>query len=154
MPTNKKEGIIFTVIMCSLMVIGMSTYNLLLHGSLNLSELVIGFIPGFIVAFILDVFIVGIIAKKIAFKLPINQNSKIQLIITISTLMIIGMVTFMSMFGLIMNGEMSNITISKYLNAWITNFIVALPLQLVLVGPFSRYILGMIQSSNKIEQNS
>ncbi|WP_442761637.1 DUF2798 domain-containing protein [Pseudolactococcus chungangensis] len=154
MPTNKKEGIIFTVIMCSLMVIGMSTYNLLLHGSLNLSELVIGFIPGFIVAFILDVFIVGVVAKKIAFKLPINQNSKIQLIITISTLMIIGMVTFMSMFGLIMNGEMSNITISKYLNAWITNFIVALPLQLVLVGPFSRYILGMIQSSNKLEQNS
>ena len=154
MPTNKKEGIIFTVIMCSLMVIGMSTYNLFLHGNLNLSELLIGFIPGFIVAFILDVFIVGVVAKKIAFKLPINQNSKIQLIIAISTLMIIGMVTFMSMFGLIMNGEMSNITISKYLNAWITNFIVALPLQLVLVGPFSRYILGMIQSSNKIEQNS
>lgn len=81
MPTNKKEGIIFTVIMCSLMVIGMSTYNLFLHGNLNLSELLIGFIPGFIVAFILDVFIVGVVAKKIAFKLPINQNSKIQLII-------------------------------------------------------------------------
>ena len=146
MPTNKKEGIIFTVIMCSLMVIGMSTYNLLLHGSLNLSELVIGFIPGFIVAFILDVFIVGIIAKKIAFKLPINQNSKIQLIIAISTLMIIGMVTFMSMFGLIMNGQMSSLTIATYLGAWGTNFIMALPLQLIIVGPFSRYILGLIQN--------
>ncbi|MBW9331119.1 DUF2798 domain-containing protein [Lactococcus raffinolactis] len=146
MPTNKKEGIIFTVIMCSLMVIGMSTYNLFLHGNLNLSELLIGFIPGFIVAFILDVFIVGVVAKKIAFKLPINQNSKIQLIIAISTLMIIGMVTFMSMFGLIMNGQMSSLTIATYLGAWGTNFIMALPLQLIIVGPFSRYILGLIQN--------
>ena len=146
MPTNKKEGIIFTVIMCSLMVIGMSTYNLFLHGNLNLSELLIGFIPGFIVAFILDVFIVGVVAKKIAFKLPINQNSKIQLIIAISTLMIIGMVTFMSMFGLIMNGQMSSLTIATYLGAWGTNFIMALPLQLMIVGPFSRYILGLIQN--------
>ena len=146
MPTNKKEGIIFTVIMCSLMVIGMSTYNLFLHGNLNLSELLIGFIPGFIVAFILDIFIVGVVAKKIAFKLPINQNSKIQLIIAISTLMIIGMVTFMSMFGLIMNGQMSSLTIATYLGAWGTNFIMALPLQLIIVGPFSRYILGLIQN--------
>ena len=146
MPTNKKEGIIFTVIMCSLMVIGMSTYNLFLHGNLNLSELLIGFIPGFIVAFILDVFIVGVVAKKIAFKLPINQNSKIQLIIAISTLMIIGMVTFRSMFGLIMNGQMSSLTIATYLGAWGTNFIMALPLQLIIVGPFSRYILGLIQN--------
>lgn len=146
MPTNKKEGIIFTVIMCSLMVIGMSTYNLFLHGNLNLSELLIGFIPGFIVAFILDVFIVGVVAKKIAFKLPINQNSIIQLIIAISTLMIIGMVTFMSMFGLIMNGQMSSLTIATYLGAWGTNFIMALPLQLIIVGPFSRYILGLIQN--------
>ncbi|HEM3438349.1 DUF2798 domain-containing protein [Streptococcus suis] len=146
MPTNKKEGIIFTVIMCSLMVIGMSTYNLFLHGNLNLSELLIGFIPGFIVAFILDVFIVGVVAKKIAFKLPINQNSKIQLIIAISTLMVIGMVTFMSMFGLIMNGQMSSLTIATYLGAWGTNFIMALPLQLIIVGPFSRYILGLIQN--------
>lgn len=128
------------------MVIGMSTYNLFLHGNLNLSELLIGFIPGFIVAFILDVFIVGVVAKKIAFKLPINQNSKIQLIIAISTLMIIGMVTFMSMFGLIMNGQMSSLTIATYLGAWGTNFIMALPLQLIIVGPFSRYILGLIQN--------
>ncbi|HAP7314927.1 TPA: DUF2798 domain-containing protein, partial [Enterococcus faecium] len=28
MPTNKKEGIIFTTMMCFLMVLGMSAYNL------------------------------------------------------------------------------------------------------------------------------
>lgn len=63
--------------------------------------------------------------------------------------MVIGMVTFMSMFGLVMNGEISTITIATYFNTWITNFIMALPLQLILVGPFSRFILGMVQNSNR-----
>ena len=31
MPTNKKEGMLFTTLMCFLMVFGMSTYNLLLE---------------------------------------------------------------------------------------------------------------------------
>ena len=39
MPTNKKEGIIFTTIMCSMMVLGMSLYNLLLHDHLGLCRL-------------------------------------------------------------------------------------------------------------------
>ena len=80
MPTNKKEGIIFTTIMCSMMVLGMSLYNLLLHDNLALIPLVAGLVPGFVVAFILDVFIVGVIAKKIAFRLPIKKENKVQLI--------------------------------------------------------------------------
>ncbi|WP_414835730.1 hypothetical protein [Carnobacterium maltaromaticum] len=30
MPTNKKEGIFFTVVMCSMMVLGMTIYNIAL----------------------------------------------------------------------------------------------------------------------------
>ncbi|MCJ1993168.1 DUF2798 domain-containing protein [Lactococcus piscium] len=152
MPTNKKEGIIFTVMMCSLMVIGMSAYNLWVHNSLDIIELAIGFIPGFIVAFVLDVFIVGVVAKKLAFKLPINKNSKFQLIITISALMVIGMVTFMSVFGLIMNGNISDITFSDYLQAWKTNIVMALPLQLLIVGPVSRQVLSVIQRQSNLTQ--
>ena len=104
MPTNKKEGIIFTTIMCSMMVLGMSLYNLLLHDNLALIPLVAGLVPGFVVAFILDVFIVGVIAKKIAFRLPIKKENKVQLILTISSLMVLGMVTFMSLFGVLIEG--------------------------------------------------
>ena len=152
MPTNKKEGIIFTVMMCSLMVIGMSAYNLWVHNSLDFIELSRGFIPVFIVAFVLDVFIVGVVAKKLAFKLPINKNSKFQLIITISALMVIGMVTFMSVFGLIMNGNISDITFSDYLQAWKTNIVMALPLQLLIVGPVSRQVLSVIQRQSNLTQ--
>ncbi|KAF1300905.1 MULTISPECIES: DUF2798 domain-containing protein [Enterococcus] len=147
MPTNKKEGIIFTTMMCFLMVLGMSIYNLWLHDSLTLTELLIGLIPGFIVAFILDVFVVGGLAKKIAFSLPINPEKKLILILTISTLMILGMVTCMSLFGILMENGLNEQLFSQYLTAWKMNVIVALPLQLLIVGPISRKVLQQIQTA-------
>ena len=146
MPTNKKEGLIFTTLMCFLMVFGMSFYNLVLHGNLSISSLLFGIVPGFIVAFILDVFIVGIVAKKIAFNLSfINKQNKIQLILSISCLMVLGMVTFMSVFGLLFENRFASFSLASYGHTWIMNFIVALPYQLILVGPISRSILKKIQ---------
>ncbi|NBA62329.1 DUF2798 domain-containing protein [Enterococcus mundtii] len=145
MPTNKKEGIIFTTMMCFLMVLGMSIYNLWLHNALHVSNLFVGLISGFIVAFILDVFIIGVIAKKIAFKLPINKQNKMQMILTISCLMVLGMVTCMSLFGIVIEQGIPEQFLSAYLTAWKMNVIMALPLQLLFVGPVSRAVLATIQ---------
>lgn len=145
MPRNKKEGIIFGVTMCFLMVCGMSAYNLALVGKLSFTKFAIGLIPGFIVAFFFDTVIVGPIAKKLAFKLPIDRNNKLQTILAISLLMITGMVTFMSFFGLLMRPELPENIIHAYFTAWGMNFIAALPLQLLLVGPISQLKLQMWQ---------
>lgn len=141
MPRNEKEGIIFGVTMCFLMVCGMSAYNLALVGKLSFAKFAVGLIPGFIVAFFFDTVIVGPVAKKIAFKLPIDKNSKLQIILAISLLM----VTFMSVFGLLMCPELPENIVSAYFTAWEMNFIAALPLQLLLVGPISRLNLQMWQ---------
>ena len=145
MPRNKKEGIIFGVTMCFLMVCGMSAYNLALVGKLSFTKFAIGLIPGFIVAFFFDTVIVGPVAKKLAFKLPIDRNNKLQTILAISLLMITGMVTFMSVFSLLMRPELPENIIHAYFTAWGMNFIAALPLQLLLVGPISRLKLQMWQ---------
>ena len=145
MPRNKKEGIIFGITMCFLMVCGMSAYNLALVGKLSYTKFAIGLIPGFIVAFFFDTVIVGPVAKKIAFKLPIDKNNKLQIILAISLLMVTGMVTFMSVFGLLIRPELPENIVSAYFTAWGMNFIAALPLQLLLVGPISRLKLQMWQ---------
>ena len=145
MPRNKKEGIIFGVTMCFLMVCGMSAYNLALVGKLSFLKFAVGLIPGFIVAFFFDTVIVGPVAKKLAFKLPIDRNNKLQTILAISLLMITGMVTFMSVFGLLMRPELPENIIHAYFTAWRMNFIATLPLQLLLVGPISRLKLQMWQ---------
>ena len=145
MPRNKKEGIIFGVTMCFLMVCGMSAYNLTLVGKLSFAKFAVGLIPGFIVAFFFDTVIVGPVAKKLAFKLPIDRDNKLQTILAISLLMITGMVTFMSVFGLLTRPELPENIIHAYFTAWGMNFIAALSLQLLLVGPISRLKLQMWQ---------
>ena len=67
MPRNFREAMVFTCLMCGMMVFGMSMWNLFVAGAFSWKHVFLGFIPGFIVAFILDTLIVGPIAKKIAF---------------------------------------------------------------------------------------
>jgi hypothetical protein len=150
MPTNKKEGIIFGSMMCFLMVLGMVTYNLLLHHAFTPAAFFKGLVLGFIVAYILDNFVVGVIAKKIVVRLPfVNKQSKIQMIIAMSCCMIAMMVTCMSVFGVIEGGfATSGNFLPVYFHTWRFNVIVALPLQLLVVGPISRTVLGAIQAKS------
>ena len=87
---------------------------------------------------------------KIAFHLLFNKKSKVQLILTISSLMVLGMVTFMSLFGVLMEGGIPDNLWAAYSEAWRMNVIVALPLQLLIVGPVSRTILGKIQANSQL----
>ena len=59
--------------------------------------------------------------------------------------MVTGMVTFMSIFGLLMRPEMPQNIVSAYFIGWGMNFIAALPLQLLIVGPISQLKLQMLQ---------
>ncbi len=101
---------------------------------------------GLLVAIILDLLVVGPIAKGLAFKYIINDYMKKNVVligITISVMMVLGMVSCMSLFGIIMAGHVG---VASYFHAWIFNFIVALPLQLLIVGPIARAVLGKMQA--------
>lgn len=152
MPTNAKEGVLFTSLMCSLMVLGMSAYNLVLHHAFTVAHLVQGFFPGLVVAFALDTLVVGVLAKKIVFRLPINQENKLLLILAISSLMVLGMVTCMSLFGILMEeGFQANIA-TLYPKTWQMNLLAALPLQLLIVGPISRLVLKNFQKRTAVAE--
>lgn len=149
MPRNFKEAMIFTCLMCSMMVFGMSAWNLFVAGHLSLVHITSGFVPGFVVAFLLDVLIVGPIAKKVAISLLTHMGhheKRWAKIIAISGTMAICMVTLMSFFGLFMNGV--GVTPASYGNAWLTNLVMALPLNFIVAGPISRFILGRIQKAS------
>ena len=143
MPRNFKEALLFTTLMCSMMVLGMSMWNLFIVGQLSLHHLSLGYIPGFVTAFLLDVILVGPIVKSIAFRILTEHHKGCQKIITISGGMAVRMVTFMSFYGLFYNGIA--ITPKTYLGAWIVNFIAALPLNFLIVGPIARFILSSFQ---------
>lgn len=143
MPRNFKEALLFTTLMCSMMVLGMSMWNLFIVGQLSLHYLALAYIPGFVTAFLLDVIPVGAIVKSISFRILKDHHKRWQKIITISGGMAVLMVTFMSFYGLFYNGIA--ITPNTYLSAWLVNFIAALPLNFLIVGPIARFILSSFQ---------
>jgi hypothetical protein len=159
LPSNKKEEIIFGFMMVFGMVSIMFAYNITLEGLWREMTFLKGFslyALTFIVAFIIEAFVVGTIARKIAFKLPYNKSKKIYNIIAISTCMVVGMVSVMSVYGLISKIVTSGIEgslLSNYANLLLLNFVVAYPAQLLIVGPVARYILtNFVKPSNQAVQ--
>ncbi|WP_315459641.1 DUF2798 domain-containing protein [uncultured Streptococcus sp.] len=101
----------------------------------------------FVVAFI-DMLIIGPLAKKVAFSfIPRDSKSKYVKILAVSSCMVLGMVTCMSLYGIsiIFNLGLEGVSLVAYGQAWLTNFVVALPYNFVVVGPIARYFLGEIQ---------
>ena len=71
MPHNKRESLIYTVLMCFVMVLWMSVYNVALqYGTLNLEVVVaawVGLPVAYVFAMCCDWFVASKIAKGIAF---------------------------------------------------------------------------------------
>ncbi|QKS46595.1 hypothetical protein HUB94_16735 [Paenibacillus cellulosilyticus] len=145
MPTTKKEEAIFGLMMCFGMVVFMMTYNLIRHdalGSMNAVEFLLQLILCFVVAFLLEAFVVGPVAKKVAFSLPYDKSKKLYVIVSLALCMVLGMVTLMSLYGLLTNGLNGEPFFRSYFTLYFYNFIFALPLQLLIVGPTVRFVFG------------
>lgn len=156
MPSNKKEGIIFGLFMCFGMVLIMSVYNTALHGfsSFTVGNAVIQFVITFIIAFIVE----GIVeprARKLALSMPYDKSKEINFIVALAFCMVPLMVLIMSVYGLILTAVMIGIEgsiFTAYLKTVGLNFIVALPSQLLIVGPISRWLLTKyIKSSPQLK---
>ena len=150
MPTNKRESLIFTIIMCFCMVLWMSIYNVLrVHGwhfDLGiLAEAWIGFPPAYIVAMLLDVFVASRFAKWFAFRYLVTPGKSTPLAITlaISTMMVFPMVLFMSLYGAFEAFAHTGV-IAAVPAMWLQNipfnFVAALPWNLLVAGPLSRWL--------------
>lgn len=133
--------------MCFFMVLGMTTYNIILNEGFHsnlLNNLLKDFWLGFIVALLLDIFIVGKLAKPLAFKIvkPTKETKQIKIILAISSCMVVGMVLFMSIFGAIVSSGFTIDALKLYPLCVLRNFIMALPLNLLIVSPIVRFIFN------------
>ncbi|HFK1683034.1 TPA: DUF2798 domain-containing protein [Bacillus tropicus] len=156
MPTTRKENLQFGMMMCLGMVIVMTFYNLLMNGTggqIHIKEIALELIIGFIIALLIEICIVGPCAKKLVFALPFDKSKKVNIIIAMATTMVIGMVFFMSFYGMAMmylhNGLHGESFVSMYFSIFIKNFIMAYPLQLIIMGPLVRFLFGKFVLKNK-----
>ncbi|MBC1591668.1 hypothetical protein HCI97_10535 [Listeria welshimeri] len=139
MYSNKKEKVVFTLIMCSLMILCMSSYNIFLENGIGANSFIIilkAFVPFLFIGFLLDFFIVGKIAAQLQSFLVSEDASKFKKIIMMQLLMVTFMCVLMSALSLIVNqGEWSHLGVLI-----LRNYFVALFLQIFIVSPFVRLI--------------
>lgn len=158
MPQNKRESLIYTVMMCFTMVLWMSMYNVSLHmGSLSLETIKegwVGFPLAYIVAMCCDWFLVSGLAKGFAFRFLVKpESSTMRKVICVSCCMVVPMVILMSLYGAlevsITSGDMTHIGV-----IWLTNipknFVMALPLQLMIAGPLVRFVFRSVFPEGKV----
>lgn len=131
--------------MCFGMVLIMSIYNTVLQGdsSFSIEGFVIQFAVTFFVAFIAES-LVEPLARKLALSIPFDKSKEISFIITLAFTMVPMMVLIMSGYGLLLKSLMIGIEgsiFTAYFKIVGLNIIVALPSQLLIVGPISRWLL-------------
>ena len=148
MPTNKRESLIYTFMMCFCMVLWMSIYNVSIQmGGLSPASIQAGWM-GFPIAYVFgmccDWFIVSKFAKGVAFRFLVKPESPaIHKILAISCGMVVGMVVIMSLYGAaegcFHTGAWDGILMQWLINIP-RNFIMALPFQLIIAGPLVPFL--------------
>jgi len=154
MPTNKREELLFTILMCAIMVFVMTVYNeMRIFGVTRnlIAESWLGFPLAFIVGMCLDWFIVSHFASFMRKKFTKEDSPAIKQILTISLSMVFGMVFFMSLFGAILTVGISPLLFKLWFINIPYNLVVALPLQLLIAGPLVRYIFGKIVNPAQVQ---
>lgn len=108
------------------------------HNGLSLENIQI-----FIIATLLELFVVGPVAKKLALSIPYDKSNKVFVILFLAFFMVSGMVLCMSLYGLgnaffsdSLHGES---LLASYFTLVFKNFIFAFPLQLLIMGPLVRF---------------
>ena len=157
MPKSLGQEILFTILMVFVMVYAMICYNIALAtGGLSNSVFLLAFreLPIMMpLAFVLDIFIVGPIAKKITFsKFNPEQTNPVFIILSISICSVWLMCPLMSLAATILfKGGFQKEMVSIWLQTTAFNYPMAAFWQLLVAGPFVRTVFGLICKNKKAE---
>ena len=151
MPKNKFQDVVFTIIMATIMVYGMVVYNVALNTGGVTGEtffIAIHELPIMVpIAFVLEFFIVGKIAIRLAFSVmkPDDRQQFVTYVISICICCI--MCPIMSLVATILFKE--NKSFGTWIQTWAMNFPMAICYQLFYCGPFVRLIFKTIFRDKK-----
>ncbi len=157
MPTNKKEGIIFGICMCLIMVFFMGLLNISIHlGGFNLNSIktcLIAFPVTFIIAYVLETFIVGKINGMLLAHFVSKEDSKNAYILFNCFFIVTMMSLVMTIVGGLLGGDTLQTVLGEFFIRWPRNFCAAFFLNILVAGPVSRAILKAIQKNSVSDSN-
>ena len=146
MPKNKFQDVVFTIMMATIMVYGMVVYNVALNTGGVTGEtffIAIHELPIMVpIAFVLEFFIVGKIARGLAFSVMKPDDRQQFVTYAISICICCIMCPIMSLVATILFKE--NKSFGAWIQTWAMNFPMAICYQLFYCGPFVRLIFKII----------
>ena len=157
MPKNLFQEIVFTVMMVFVMVYAMICYNIALNiGGMTNEVFLLAFKELVImgpIAFVLDIFLVGRIAKYKTFKI-INpeRDNPFFVVLGISVISVIFMCPLMSLAATILFKNAGSQFVAVWLQTTAMNFPMAFFWQLIYAGPIVRFIFRHIFRENEAVQ--
>lgn len=144
MPETRGESIFFTAITAWMMVYVMTLYNTVLAtGSFTNTTFLIALKSmwiEYVIIGLLAYFVSGRLAKICAFRIVQPGDRPIFIILAIQIFTVIWQVAFASVIGVWHGYGFTVHFLPNYLITYCKNFIMALPLQLIIVGPLARLI--------------
>lgn len=142
MPKNKFQDVIFTIMMATIMVYGMVVYNVALNtGGVTEETFLIAVheLPIMVpIAFVLEFFVVGKIAKGLAFSVMRPDDRPAFITYAISICICCIMCPVMSLVATILFKDQK--TFGTWIQTWAMNFPMAICYQMFYCGPFVRLI--------------
>ena len=154
MPKNKFQEVIFTIIMVFFMVYAMICYNIALNkGGMTNEVFLLAFHELVImgpIAFILDFFLYGHLAKKIAFGFINPAEAKqYEIILAISSVTVCLMCPTMSFAATLLFSNAGSEFVAVWFQKTALNFPMAFFWQIFFAGPVVRRIFGLLFKNAK-----
>jgi hypothetical protein len=145
MPKTKLQDLFFTVIMVIVMVYAMICYNIALNvGGLQNFVFLSAFSELKImgpIAFVLEFFIVGRLAQKLAFRcVDVRKSHPYSITLAISSVTVALMCPIMSFFATLLFKDAGSNFVSVWLQTTAFNFLMAFVWQIFYAGPFVRLV--------------
>lgn len=149
MPKTKFQNVIFTLMMAFVMVYAMICYNISLNkGGMSGEVFLLAFHELIIMwplAFVLEMFVVERLARKLAFRLVTpGQDRPIFITLAISSMIVCLMCPTMSLAATILFKEPGANIIPIWLETTAFNFPMAFFWQIFFAGPLVRTVFGVI----------
>ena len=147
MPKTKLQNVIFTIIMAFVMVYAMVCYNIALDkGGMSNEIFLLAFheIPiMWPVAFVLELFVVERLSKKLAFRIVSPEDKPIFITLAICSMIVCLMCPIMSFIATLLFKHPGSEVIAVWLQTTLLNFPVALCWQIFFAGPLVRIVFRL-----------
>lgn len=148
MPKTKIEKLFFTLITAWMMVYVMTVYNTVLAtGRFSNSTFLVALKSmwiEFVIIFLCAFFISSKLAQKCAFKIVEKGDRPIFIILAVQVFTVLFQVAFASVIGVWHGYGFTSNFLPDYIVTYCKNFVMALPIQLVIVGPAARKIFRLL----------